>query len=77
VPKGLADLKKVQSIDLGSNQLEGPLPPEIGEKLGACLQCLILPQNALSGELPPSFSNLTHLRGKRKQGRSEFILIKK
>ena len=49
----------VFSIDLLANQLEGTIPPSIGDLLK--MEILNLRGNQLSGSLPPSFGNLTKL----------------
>jgi Leucine-rich repeat (LRR) protein len=49
----------LQSLNLSSNQLSGPLPVVIGVLVG--LESLDLSYNYFSGETPSSLSNLTIL----------------
>ncbi|GAU29649.1 hypothetical protein TSUD_53010 [Trifolium subterraneum] len=47
------------SLDLSSNNFEGPIPEELMNLIG--LHALNLSQNAFSGKIPSSVSNLKHL----------------
>ncbi len=49
----------VQSINLNSNQLAGPLPAELGNLEN--LQDLLLYSNELTGSIPPELGNLANL----------------
>ena len=48
---------------LGSNQLTGSIPPEIGNLTN--LEVLWLSDNQLTGSIPPEIGNLTNLIGLR------------
>ncbi|MBL7850136.1 MAG: VCBS repeat-containing protein [Cyclobacteriaceae bacterium] len=50
----------VTGISLDTNQLSGPLPPELGDL--TALTFLILPNNSLTGPIPGSIGNLTALQ---------------
>ncbi|MEL6802161.1 MAG: cellulose binding domain-containing protein [Bacteroidota bacterium] len=50
---------RVVGIDLGNNNLAGPIPEELGELIG--LTALDLSDNNLTGGIPASFSNLSNL----------------
>jgi len=47
-------------LNLGSNQLTGSIPPEIGSLTN--LTSLYLDDNQLTGEIPSEIGNLTNLR---------------
>ena len=47
---------RVTKLKLGNNQLEGTIPPDLGNL--ALLEELLLHNNKLTGTLPPSFTNL-------------------
>ena len=51
---------RVTSLDLWNNQLNGPIPAQIGNLSGLVL--LELYGNRLTGEIPPELGNLTNLR---------------
>ncbi|MDE2779198.1 MAG: hypothetical protein OXI91_05920 [Chloroflexota bacterium] len=51
---------QVFQLDLTSNELKGPLPPELGSL--ASLEYLILINNSLTGPIPPELGNLSKLR---------------
>ena len=51
---------RVSGLNLGGNQLSGPIPSSIGNLSN--LQQLILPTNQLSGTIPSSLSNLSNLQ---------------
>lgn len=51
---------KVTYISLSNNQLNGDIPPEIGNLSN--LQQLILSNNQLSGSIPPEIGNLSNLQ---------------
>ena len=50
---------RVVELDLGNNNLQGTLPPEVGKLTG--LRFLLLERNKLWGSLPQSLTNLTKL----------------
>ena len=52
---------RVVRLALGSNDLSGPIPPELGNLTG--LEGVDLYSNGLSGPIPPELGNLTSLRG--------------
>ncbi len=54
------DLKNLTELSLGYNNLQGPIPPEIGNLKN--LEVLKLFSNELSGNIPPELGNLTNLR---------------
>ena len=49
----------VTELSLGSNQLSGPIPSELGNL--ANLDTLVLDSNQLSGPIPPELGNLDNL----------------
>ena len=51
---------RVTGVSLGSNNLSGTMPPEIGDLTG--LTSLILNFNQINGSIPPEIGNLTNLR---------------
>ena len=51
---------RVVKLDLSQKELEGELPPELGNLTS--LQSLDLSLNSLRGELPPELGNLTNLQ---------------
>ena len=51
---------RVVRLDLSGNNLEGPIPPELGHL--SSLERLFLRGNSLIGEIPPALGNLTRLR---------------
>ncbi|CAL4958214.1 unnamed protein product [Urochloa decumbens] len=55
-----SNMTSLNYLGLGKNQLEGPIPPELGSIGG--LQALILSENNLSGVLPYSLYNLSLLK---------------
>ena len=57
----MGNLANLESLDLGSNQLSGEIPPELGNL--ANLESLDLGSNQLSGEIPPELGNLANLTG--------------
>ena len=52
---------RVVGLKLGSNDLTGPIPPELGNLTG--LEGVDLYSNGLTGPIPPELGNLTSLRG--------------
>jgi Leucine-rich repeat (LRR) protein len=52
----------LQVLDLGSNALEGAIPATYGEQPNL-LYLLLNDNSGISGQIPPSFSNLTQLVG--------------
>ena len=52
---------RVDGLNLGSNGLKGPIPPEVGNL--AYLDQLSLGDNGLKGSIPPEVGNLAHLEG--------------
>ncbi len=52
-------LGRVRIVDLGQNNLRGPIPPELGD-LGS-LEWLWLWGNELMGPIPPELGNLASL----------------
>ena len=57
---------RVTRLELGGNQLTGPLPPEIGQL--ARLEALLLYGNQLTGAIPPEVGRLTSLEALWLQG---------
>ena len=55
----MGNLLNLEMLLLGSNQLSGEVPPELGSL--SSLQVLVLHSNQLSGELPPGLGNLANL----------------
>ncbi len=53
------DRGRVAVLTLGSNNLRGPLPPELGQL--AHLEHLYLAANSLTGPIPPELGQLAHL----------------
>ena len=51
---------RVTRLFLGSNNLTGPIPPELGNL--ASLEVLWLQRNGLTGPIPPELGNLANLR---------------
>ncbi|KAE8676987.1 putative Leucine-rich repeat protein kinase family protein [Hibiscus syriacus] len=60
IPTTIGGLKELQSLSLGDNQLEGPIPSELCQlnKLGF----LVLSNNKMSGPIPACLGNLISLR---------------
>ena len=54
---------RVTELDLNDNNLEGTLPPELGNL--ASLTSLNLRSNPLTGEIPPELGNLSNLKSLR------------
>ena len=50
---------RVTALNLGDNQLEGSIPPELGNLVR--LEFLDLDRNGLSGAIPPELGNLAQL----------------
>ncbi|KAI3981030.1 hypothetical protein MKX01_036576 [Papaver californicum] len=59
IPKEIAEIVTLQHLVLTDNQLEGPLPPELG-KLTRLTQ-LALSGNNFTGVLPATFANLKNM----------------
>jgi Leucine-rich repeat (LRR) protein len=53
------DSGHVQRLNLGGNQLSGPIPAELGNL--SSLEGLFLPRNGLSGSIPAELGNLNSL----------------
>jgi len=53
-------LTSLQLLQLGFNELSGPIPPQLGNLTS--LQVLLLRDNELSGPIPPQLGNLTSLQ---------------
>lgn len=51
----------VQALVLESNNLTGPIPPELGDL--SALYSLSLPSNNLNGSIPPELGSLQNLTG--------------
>ena len=56
-------MSNLTQLILGSNQLTGSIPPEIGNLTN--LEVLWLSDNQLTGSIPPEIGNLTNLIGLR------------
>ncbi|WP_420462426.1 Ig-like domain-containing protein [Candidatus Palauibacter sp.] len=54
------DSGRILGIYMGTNNLRGPIPPELGRLTG--LTHVFLENNGLSGPIPPALGNLTSLR---------------
>ena len=54
---------RLSRLELGFNELTGPIPPELGEL--SHLEQLQFYNNNLTGEIPPALGNLSRLRGLR------------
>ena len=59
IPPEIAELDKLEYLNLGVNELSGPIPPEIGNL--AELRLLSLYNNHLSGVIPPALGHLENL----------------
>ncbi|KAL5990762.1 hypothetical protein ACLOJK_011666 [Asimina triloba] len=59
-PAGLERCKSLNVLDLSSNQLSGPIPPNISKKLPR-LTALNLSFNSFSGKIPPDIANCRSL----------------
>ena len=55
----LYSIENTNNLDLGYNQLTGPIPPEIGNLTN--LRYLYLDDNELTGSIPSEIGNLTNL----------------
>ena len=59
IPRELANLDRLESLDLGGNRLSGPIPTELGTL--SRLTKLIAWGNGLSGPIPSELGNLSRL----------------
>lgn len=60
LPKGLSNLKKLETLRIVNTGLTGPIPSEIGELTE--LSCIELPENRLTGSIPSELGKLARLR---------------
>ena len=61
VPPELGNLFRLQWLLLYDNDLQGPIPPELGNLSSLHLQRLYLHENQLEGPIPPALGNLAGL----------------
>ncbi|KAL6271055.1 hypothetical protein ACE6H2_027966 [Prunus campanulata] len=59
-PRGVANCTSLTGLDLSSNQLNGPLPTDIG-KIISFITTLDLSSNSFTGPIPTNLSNCTYL----------------
>ncbi|GFY99125.1 hypothetical protein Acr_13g0005260 [Actinidia rufa] len=60
IPASLFNHSSLMAIDVGTNQIEGSLPPHLGNTLPS-LQFLSIYRNQFTGSIPVSISNATNL----------------
>uniref|UniRef100_A0ACD5WJF6 Uncharacterized protein n=3 Tax=Avena sativa TaxID=4498 RepID=A0ACD5WJF6_AVESA len=59
-PQGLQNCSSMIGLDLSSNNLSGPIPPDISRQM-PYMTSLDLSYNSFSGEIPSDISNMTYL----------------
>ena len=60
ISPALANIQSLRVLDLSSNNMTGPIPPQLGNNLHN-LEILSLFENSLNGTIPPSLGNLSNL----------------